>query len=171
VDQVTYDSPEKRSASRLDSLLAVCGLYCGACYHYRSGQPDGSHLLDKAQRSDRGVGDYTCSGCRSEHLYMHPGCTQCGLRACAESRGLDHCGLCSEAPCEALLAFRNDGRLHHLEALSNLDKLTHQGPALWLAHQATRWRCTCGQPYSWYEETCPRCDTPLDSYGPDPIHR
>jgi hypothetical protein len=32
------------------ALLTACGLYCGACYHYRASQPDDKHLMSEAAR-------------------------------------------------------------------------------------------------------------------------
>jgi len=57
----------------INILLAACGLYCGACYHYRA-------------------------------------------------------------------SFYDD------------DRLREKGTGAWLATQAERWRCACGESFSWYEE-------------------
>jgi hypothetical protein len=150
-------------------LLAACGLYCGACYHYRASFPGGAHLLQEAARRGRPVQGYTCRGCRSDALYIHAGCAQCQIRACADQRGIPHCGACAQVPCERLLAFRNDGRLHHLPILEQLGDLSRKEPERWLDEQAARWTCECGAPYTWYETTCTRCGAALDSFGPDPL--
>jgi hypothetical protein len=149
-------------------LLGVCGLFCGACYHYRASLPDGRHLLEEAARQGRGPGAFTCRGCRSDALYIHPGCARCEIRACADGRGVLHCGLCDEFPCERLEAFRDDGRVHHLDVVSNLEDLNAKGPDRWLAAQARRWTCACGTGFSWYETVCHHCGEPLASCGPDP---
>jgi hypothetical protein len=150
------------------ALLGACGLYCGACYHYRASFPDGEHLLEAAARQGRDLRGFTCKGCRSSLLYVHPGCARCDIRACADSRGIAHCGLCTEFPCDRIRAFRNDGRVHHLDSIAQLEELVVMGPGLWLAAQASRWRCSCGRAYSWYETDCSSCGAPLPSYGPDP---
>jgi hypothetical protein len=152
-------------------LLAACGLYCGACYHYRAGLPGGQHLLDEAARQGRLQSGYTCQGCRSGVLYLHPGCARCQLRACADGRDLDHCDQCPEFPCEQLMAFQGDGRLHHRDVVRNLAALSTSGAEAWLAGQARRWTCDCGSGFSWYEVTCANCGAPLASYGPDPRAR
>jgi hypothetical protein len=146
-------------------LLAACGLYCGACYHYRASFPDGSHLLHEAIRQGRTAEHFTCRGCRSDRLYIHPGCSACEIRACAEAEGFLHCGECSACPCERLLAFKNDGHLHHLDILIQLKQLSQLGPEQWLEHQAQRWICGCGVPFSWYETQCRSCRAKLVSYG------
>lgn len=146
-------------------LLGVCGLYCGACYHYRASFPDGEHLLEEARRQGRSPVGFTCQGCRSDALYIHRGCAQCEIRACAEGKGILHCGLCSESPCERLKAFHSDGHIHHLDIFAQLEELNEKGADRWLVEQAQRWQCRCGVSFSWYEETCHHCGAPLDSYG------
>jgi hypothetical protein len=146
-------------------LLGVCGLYCGACYHYRASFPEGAHLLEEAVRQGRELQGFTCTGCRSNVLYIHPGCAECKLRACAESKDILHCGLCSEFPCDQIKAFQNDGRAHHLDIFANLEELKAGGPDQWLTGQEQRWKCRCGASYSWYEKTCQCCGAVLNSYG------
>jgi hypothetical protein len=149
-------------------LLAVCGLYCGACYHHRASFPESEHLLEDAARQGRELEGFTCQGCRSDVLYIHPGCARCEIRACAGERGMLHCGLCPEFPCARIEDFQNDGHVHHLDVLSQLDDLRAKGPDRWLAEQEQRWTCECGARFSWYETVCHRCGAPLASYGPDP---
>jgi hypothetical protein len=155
-------------------LLAACGLYCGACYHHRASFPESEHLLEEAARQGRELEGFTCQGCRSGRihgirvLYIHPGCAQCEIRACADERGVLHCGLCSEFPCARIEEFRLDGHIHHLDVLDNLAALKEKGPDRWLAEQGRRWACECGNKFSWYETTCHTCGAPLASYGPDP---
>jgi hypothetical protein len=151
-----------------ENLVGACGLYCGACYHYRASFPKGERLLAEAERQGRTLQGFTCNGCRSSLLYVHPGCAECEIRACTDQKRIDHCGLCTQFPCERLWAFRNDGRIHHLDVVVQLEELAAKGPRQWLAAQASRWRCGCGTQYSWYETDCPSCGAPVNSYGPDP---
>jgi len=147
-------------------LLAACGLYCGACYHYRAAFPQSRHLLEQAVRQGRQVEGYTCRGCRSDALYIHLGCAQCEIRDCVDAKGLLHCGQCPERPCVRLQAFHQDGHVHHLSIFQQLDDLAQKGPAQWLAEQKQKWTCTCGSPYSWYEKTCRQCGRTLPSSYP-----
>jgi hypothetical protein len=149
-------------------LLTVCGLYCGACYHYRASFPDGVHLLEEAARQGRALAGFTCQGCRSDALYIHPGCARCAIRACADGRGVLHCGLCPKFPCARIEDFRIDGHIHHWDILDNLTSLKGKGPDRWLAEQERRWTCACGAKFSWYEAVCRNCGASLASYGPDP---
>lgn len=152
-------------------LLAVCGLFCGACYHYRALSYSPERLSALTTRRRRSSEGFLCHGCRSDVLSIHPGCTHCVLRACADSRGILHCGLCPEFPCARLEAFRDDGRLHHRDVVQQLEILRQQGAEVWLAEQVQRWQCACGEPFSWYDENCYVCGAPLASYGSDPTLR
>jgi hypothetical protein len=149
-------------------LLAACGLYCGACYHYRAGQPGGEYLLRDEARGGRPLEGYTCGGCRSGSLYVLADCRDCEIRACVDARGLRHCGACEQLPCEMLLAFEYNGRKHHADVEKNLRAIERRGSEAWLVIQALQWRCpACDAPFSWYEITCHVCDAALPSYGID----
>jgi hypothetical protein len=150
-------------------LLAACGLYCGACYHYRASFYDDERLRAEAARRGRDPVGFTCQGCRSDVLYIHAGCANCEIRACADRRGILHCGLCADFPCQRLWVFQSDGRVHHVNIMIELVRLRKKGTEAWLAEQQEIWKCPCGESYSWYEETCHACGEPLASYGADPI--
>ena len=149
-------------------LLGVCGLYCGACYHYRASFPEGRHLLEKAAEQGKDIKEFTCLGCRSDKLYMHPGCAQCRIRDCAEQKGVRHCGLCREFPCEIIGAFQSDGRVHHVPVFAQLEEMREKGPETWLRENKEKWTCSCGARFSWYEVHCRACGEPVNSFGPDP---
>jgi hypothetical protein len=149
-------------------LLGACGLYCGACYHYRASFLEGKHILEEAARQGRETEGFTCQGCRSASLYVHAGCAQCEIRACADNIGVVHCGLCPDFPCDRIRAFQSDGRVHQHDVLDNLVDLRAKGGDQWLAEQARRWKCQCGAAFNWYDEFCHNCGAPLASYGPDP---
>jgi hypothetical protein len=159
---------EGKSQQANFALLGVCGLYCGACYHYRAASPEGKHLLALAVQQGRSEDDFTCGGCRSDKLYIHPGCSECAFRACTDEKGLLHCGLCVDYPCGRLKAFQADGRPHHADIFDNIEDLIASGHERWLAKQERRWTCRCGAKFSWYEERCHACEGPLNSYGPNP---
>lgn len=157
-------------AKNANMLLGACGLYCGACYHYRASFYEFGRLSKEAARRgrDHDLEGFTCQGCRSDKLYIHPGCAQCEIRACADRKGILHCGLCKELPCDRIKAFQGDGRVHHRDILIELEALREKGADNWLKEQAIRWTCECGESYSWYEETCNNCGKPINSYGADP---
>ena len=55
-----------KSITADSSLVAYCGLYCGACYHYRASFYDDERLRAEAARRGRDPAGFTCQGCRSE---------------------------------------------------------------------------------------------------------
>lgn len=152
----------------LNTLLAACGLYCGACYHYRAGQPGGEHLLSDEARGGRPLAGYTCGGCRSTAHYDHDGCRECSIRTCVDARGLRYCGPCEDFPCERFRAFQYNGRKHHADVEANLKAIELRGADAWLVIQTLQWECpSCASPFSWYEIKCHACGAMLPSYGID----
>ncbi|MEI6157456.1 MAG: DUF3795 domain-containing protein [Atribacterota bacterium] len=147
-------------------LFGVCGLYCGACTHYRSTQKDGKHLLNEYVRQGGEAEKFVCGGCQSGQLNPHLACSSCGIRDCVEERGITCCGHCDEYPCPYLITFQNDSRVHHLDILDNMKDIMEMGSEKWLKTQDEQWTCpSCGTSYTWYETTCHRCGDPLESYG------
>ena len=60
-------------------LIAMCGAYCGLCeYKERTG----------------------CNGCQHNKGEMFWG--TCVVAVCCSEKGLLHCGLCPDLPCQAL---------------------------------------------------------------------
>lgn len=152
-------------------LLGACGLYCGACYHYRASFSDGIHLLVDAIKKGKDENDYKCQGCRSDKLYVHPGCQECNIRDCTEKKGIIHCGECDEYPCKELKDFQADGHIHHIDIFNNIEEIREKGPEEWLMTQEKRWECSCGTKFSWYETVCQNCGTSLNSYGKSDDHK
>ena len=64
-------------------LLASCGEYCGFCPYYNE---------ERTQH---------CSGCGVHK--GHPFWGECKLYACATEHKVEHCGLCSDFPCDLFL--------------------------------------------------------------------
>jgi Protein of unknown function (DUF3795) len=113
----------------LNTLLAACGLYCGACYHYRASFYEADRLQTEAARRGQKPVGFPYQGCRSEALYIHPFCARCDIRACADAKGIPHCGLCAEFPCARIKAFQSDGHVHHRDVLTELVNLREKGMA------------------------------------------
>ena len=60
-------------------MIGMCGAYCGVC-----------EWKEKTN----------CPGCQKSRSKMFWG--ECSVAKCAIEKGLKHCGLCSELPCEKL---------------------------------------------------------------------
>lgn len=147
-----------------DMLAATCGLYCGACpVHVYRERNDYDALRMLAVRYSRLRGleltpdDLVCDGCLSSRVAVT--CRQCKIRSCAETRGITYCSQCLDFPCETIVNFNNDGRLHHSEVLDNIRRQKEVGINTWLDQQDKRWRCvSCKARTEWYDNIlCPRC--------------
>ena len=104
--------------------LAPCGLHCGRCFAFASGdiKAYSTALKDAlgnfdvyAKRFSKMLGDPTydiypefekflshlaagsCGGCRKEKCKVF---AACGVRLCSETNGVDFCFQCAEFPCD-----------------------------------------------------------------------
>jgi hypothetical protein len=92
------------------------------------------------------------------------------MRLCTKEKGIDYCGLCSEYPCETYKEFYDggykwDGAKHRRDIMKNTEMLAAEGIKKWFAVQIEKWKCKCGQPFTFYEEKCSICGEKLNSYG------
>ena len=109
----------------LDDVRAVlagpCGLYCGICSDYASGECHGCGC--------------ECGGCAAS--YHH---AQCEIYQCAESRGLMSCAACDGLPCTALVQFAHDPVwITHGPVIENLRRIRLIGPGTWVEEQEAYW--------------------------------
>jgi hypothetical protein len=102
-------------------LAGPCGLYCGICSDYASGECHGCGC--------------ECAGCAAG--YHHH---QCEIYQCAESRGLASCAACDDFPCTELVQFAYDPVwLTHGPVIENLRRIRLIGPAAWVEEQEAYW--------------------------------
>jgi hypothetical protein len=146
-------------------LVAVCGLYCGACGLYCAWRDNDTEMLEQAHKykSSRHGQEYTlkdleCDGCLA-HGRLTPDCRECKMRLCAEEKpGVTRCSDCLDFPCSLITAFNNDGIRHHAEVLEQIRHQRKIGVDDWLKEQDERWRCPqCGASVAWYARTCSHC--------------
>jgi hypothetical protein len=90
------------------SLMAPCGLYCGACGIYiatRDGNEKFRAVLAKLYGTR--PEDTECSGCMQpdppRRLYSY--CRTCGIRSCVRAKGFYSCHQCGEWPCDRINNF------------------------------------------------------------------
>ena len=88
------------------SMIAICGTYCGIC-----------EWREKTN----------CPGCQKSSGHMFWG--ECLVARCSVEKGYEHCGHCSELPCEKLQSVfdnpehgDNGERLINLKAWANGEK-------------------------------------------------
>jgi hypothetical protein len=97
----------------MDRMIAYCGLACDTCpIHLATLEKDDlkrrrmrvsiARLCAEMYGMDLRAADITdCDGCRAGGR-LFAGCQDCEIRACAEGRGIESCGSCSEYPCDLL---------------------------------------------------------------------
>lgn len=127
------------------SLVAACGIYCGAC-------PAQSASLKAIQTH----GDIKCLGCwNQKHSPAYA--PKCAVRKCAQARKIQSCGQCKDYPCALLPPLFNDKPKYGLRE-KNLNAVRDRGLDAWLADQKQRWTCTkCGKSFGYGDKQCPAC--------------
>jgi hypothetical protein len=137
-------------------LDGYCGVYCGACpvmLATRAGK------IDDAQQ---------CYGCKS--LKPTGFCTTCGIKTCAQHKGIEFCHQCNELiTCGLMQKFVSDTQYPYGQCvLKNMQMIQEEGLAKWLERQDKRWRCkNCDAEHSWYHNACPQCGQGVASYQAD----
>ena len=102
-------------------LAGPCGLYCGICSDYASGECHGCGC--------------ECGGCAAS--YHH---SQCEIYQCAGSRGLASCAVCDDLACTQLVQFAHDPVwITHGPVIDNLERIRLIGPAAWVEEQEAYW--------------------------------
>lgn len=93
---------------RNKSLMAPCGLYCGACGVYIATR-DANEKFKSVMGNLYGTKpeDTVCLGCMQpeppEKLYGY--CSMCKIRDCVRSKGFYSCHQCTDWPCEMIENF------------------------------------------------------------------
>jgi hypothetical protein len=150
-----------------ENLVAVCGLYCGACPMYIATQTNDeqkqSALLKQFSSGPMKfkMEDLLCDGCIGNGR-VASFCRSCPIRSCpADKQNVARCSDCPDFPCSRISNFNNDGMLHHAEVLQNLRQIREMGIQKWAKYEEERWRCPqCRMPMSWYDSKCSKCGTP-----------
>lgn len=144
----------------MKKLNTYCGLYCGSCEIFLVNQK--GIVEETAKEWEMKSKDLICNGCKTDINSVF--CRDCKIKSCAESKELDYCFQCEEFPCADLINFKDDENPHHSIVLHNLNDIKYIGTKKWLKEQEERWSCSeCGEKYSWYDEKCPNCGSPVRS--------
>ena len=93
-------------------MIAYCGLVCTRCPTYLATQSDDDAAREKTatmlaekyglQLPPEAI---NCDGCLSSGSRRMGYCDTCAVRKCAAARGVEHCAVCEDQPCDALNAF------------------------------------------------------------------
>jgi hypothetical protein len=147
-----------------EKLVAVCGLYCGACPMYLATNDNNEQkrkerlqqfLSGKMKLAQE---DLLCDGCLG-NARLATFCRKCAIRLCpANKSNVTRCSDCPDFPCSRITNFNNDGMLHHAEVLANLRQIQKMGMKDWAKHEEERWRCPqCRASIAWYDKACTNC--------------
>ncbi len=123
------------------NLVAVCGLYCGACPVFKA-REDRALAERIAQNMGIPVERASCLGCRAEKgRIKHMGEPMCPTyQCCVEQRGLQFCYQCQDFPCLKLAPCADKAQtLPHNTKVYNLVLLQKLGLEKWLQMAPQLW--------------------------------
>lgn len=96
----------------MPKMVAYCGLVCSDCPTFIATQNDDDAAREKtvalyAEKCGMVLQkeDINCDGCLSEGGRHIGYCQTCEIRQCCLGRGLKHCVVCPEQPCDKLRRF------------------------------------------------------------------
>lgn len=146
-----------------EHLVAVCGLYCGACPVYIATQTKDEEKQKALlkQFSSRPIEDLLCDGCIGGGR-LFPSCRTCAIRACPnDKQDVVRCSDCPDLPCSRITNLNNAGLVHLREVLQNLEQIQKMGITKWAKYEEERWQCPkCHLPVAWYDTKCSNCGAP-----------
>jgi len=153
--------PEKAGSEMKARYDSYCGLNCGACPIGLANETNNTDAIEQMAKDwEAEISDLKCSGCKTELTAIF--CTSCAMRICAREKQLEFCYQCDEYPCEKITEFRNDKAPHHSAVFSNQENIKKKGLEPWLIAEKARWSCPdCGTRFSWYTDTCSKCNKEL----------
>jgi hypothetical protein len=94
------------------SIIAYCGIDCGACPAFVATQNDDDALRAETAKewselyqAERKVADINCDGCPRDSGRLFVYCGACEVRQCAREKKVATCAACPEYSCARLDAF------------------------------------------------------------------
>ena len=123
-------------------MLAICGVNCLAC---------SSHLHAKKP----------CPGCCApREAHTRKSCRDCQKKTCATEKGLTHCFLCEDFPCQSVKKMsKRYQKGYGVDLIAN-GLWAKQDMSAFLADQQTCFTCTCGGIIDQHHRVCSICSTP-----------
>ncbi len=125
-----------------ESLIAPCGMNCGACIAY---------LREKNK----------CGGCLGLDSKKPKYCRECSVVTCEIRKNLlSHaCYDCQKFPCRRIKQLDKRYRTkYHMSMIENLEMIRDEGLEMFLLKENNRWLCPdCGAPASVHRDTCFEC--------------
>lgn len=92
---------------------SYCGINCQGCPVYKATVTNDvelkKHVMNewgKMYNREFDIEEVQCRGCKSQVVFGL--CAKCDILKCNKDKGLDHCLLCKEYPCERMIKFENN---------------------------------------------------------------
>jgi hypothetical protein len=117
--------------------LSACGINCNECGSYKVTMEQDLKAAEGLvwwYRSMGWIGEHAgaeavirknplCTGCwntMKDDCFFNCTCGNHDFRICCTEKQINHCGECSDFPCEDYLEFGEDGLAHHKKAMEYL---------------------------------------------------
>jgi hypothetical protein len=150
-----------------EKLVAVCGMYCGACPTYIASQTNDEEKKRTVLKQFLALSarlkteDFVCDGCMSAGR-IYPGCRGYAIRSCPNGKqGVARCSDCPDFPCSRITDSNKAGMVYHGDVLHNLEQVRMIGINKWAKYEEERWQCPkCHSPISWIDTKCLNCGAP-----------
>ncbi len=155
-------------------FISPCGLYCGVCAIHIADRDNNEKFKQRLVNLYKGgvpgkgtlpgsehltTTDITCSGCRSDNLFMH--CRQCSIRDCTREKDLEGCHQCKEFPCEHIDNFSM--AVGKKVILRSVPYRRKHGTQKWIEDEEARYFCPeCNNKVFRGAVRCNRCKIQLD---------
>lgn len=96
----------------MERIIGACGLVCSECEAYAATQANDAGAIAKVAEqwsrtynADIKPESVWCDGCLTAGERKCGHCGECGVRACAASRGHANCAVCADYGCEKITSF------------------------------------------------------------------
>lgn len=167
---ISKQAKSDQNPGNKEGLVAVCGMYCGACpaYIITHGNDDEKQkaLLKLLEQSlpkpmKLKAEDLVCDGCLGAGR-IFPGCRSCATRSCSIAKqDVARCSDCPDFPCSRIIDKNKAGMYYHGDVIHNLEQARKIGINKWAKYEEERWQCPkCHSPISWIDTKCLNCGAP-----------
>ncbi|MBI4962206.1 MAG: DUF3795 domain-containing protein [Desulfomonile tiedjei] len=116
-------------------MTAPCGLPCFECYAYFANENEELRKM-VAKELNLPLERATCPGCRNANGEPPLVPMSCNVYPCAEEKGLEHCGECSDFPCDHLHPYADNHKRWHNTKVFHLCLIRKMGLEEWAENKA-----------------------------------
>ena len=114
-----------READLMYEDMGYCGIDCSNCEIKKAALDPkfADKLVQEWRKSNPDANRFwfRCLGCKGKADVCWG--ADCGIRICADNKGVEHCAQCPEFKCSLIIKFENDEHRHHTDAIRKLEGL------------------------------------------------